>query len=56
MIFSGGGDDCFGRVKPANKNKIVMKPSARAGQRRAVAANYLQLVTCARCNLAAREI
>jgi hypothetical protein len=33
MIFSGGGDDYFGRVKPANKNKIVMKLSARAGQR-----------------------
>jgi hypothetical protein len=54
--FSRAGDNCFGRVKAAIENKIVMKPSARAGQRRAVAANYLQLVTCARCNLAAREI
>jgi hypothetical protein len=36
--FSRAGDNCFGRVKAAIENKIVMKPSARAGQRRAVAA------------------
>jgi hypothetical protein len=56
MEFSGRGDDCFGRVKAVNENKIVINPSTRAGRRHAAAPNYRSDVTCARSRLEARAI